>query len=106
MTEEVWKSQVEALGEFIRTQRKLAKLSLRELAARGDLERVAFLLEDERDNERAAAEIEPAIRDRPRLTPAQRRGPARLYRGFASEPQSSDQGSDSAGQGAGAAETP
>ena len=31
---EPWKSQLEALGNFIRSQRKLAQLSLRELAER------------------------------------------------------------------------
>jgi transcriptional regulator with XRE-family HTH domain len=47
MAEEVWKTQVEALGEFIRTQRKLAKLSLRELAHLSDLSN-AYLSQVER----------------------------------------------------------
>jgi transcriptional regulator with XRE-family HTH domain len=47
VTENVWKSQVEALGEFIRTQRKLAKLSLRELAQLSDLSN-AYLSQLER----------------------------------------------------------
>jgi transcriptional regulator with XRE-family HTH domain len=42
-----WKSQVEALGEVIRTQRKLAKLSLRELAQLSDLSN-AYLSQLER----------------------------------------------------------
>jgi transcriptional regulator with XRE-family HTH domain len=33
MTEDPWKQQIEAFGQYIHTQRKLAKLSLRELAA-------------------------------------------------------------------------
>jgi len=33
MAEDPWKQQVEAFGQFIKTQRKLAKLSLRQLAA-------------------------------------------------------------------------
>ena len=37
MAEDAWKTQVEALGQFIRSQRKLAKLSLRELASLTDL---------------------------------------------------------------------
>ena len=47
MTENAWKSQVGALGEFIRTQRKLAKLSLRELALLSDLSN-AYLSQLER----------------------------------------------------------
>ena len=47
MTENAWKSQVEALGEFIRTQRKLAKLSLRELAHLTDVSN-AYLSQVER----------------------------------------------------------
>jgi transcriptional regulator with XRE-family HTH domain len=47
LTENAWKSQVEALGAFIRTQRKLAKLSLRELAQLSDLSN-AYLSQLER----------------------------------------------------------
>ena len=35
--EEPWKTQFEVMGEFIRTQRKLAQLSLRELAERTNI---------------------------------------------------------------------
>jgi transcriptional regulator with XRE-family HTH domain len=42
-----WQDQLEALGAFIRTQRKLANLSLRELAARTDLSN-AYLSQIER----------------------------------------------------------
>jgi transcriptional regulator with XRE-family HTH domain len=37
MPEEHWNTQVEALGDYIRAQRKLASLSLRELAALSNL---------------------------------------------------------------------
>jgi len=47
LAENTWKSQVEALGEVIRTQRKLAKLSLRELAHLSDLSN-AYLSQLER----------------------------------------------------------
>ena len=42
-----WQNQLEALGEFIRTQRKLANLSLRELAAMTDVSN-AYLSQIER----------------------------------------------------------
>jgi transcriptional regulator with XRE-family HTH domain len=42
-----WQDQVEALGAFIRTQRKLANLSLRELASLTDLSN-AYLSQIER----------------------------------------------------------
>ena len=45
--EEGWKAQVQMLGEFIRTQRKLANLSLREMAALTDLSN-AYLSQVER----------------------------------------------------------
>ena len=47
MAEDPWKQQVEAFGEFIHTQRKLAKLSLRELAALTDVSN-AYLSQLER----------------------------------------------------------
>ena len=47
MTEDPWKRQVEAFGQFIHTQRKLARLSLRELAARTDVSN-AYLSQLER----------------------------------------------------------
>jgi transcriptional regulator with XRE-family HTH domain len=47
LTEDVWKSQVGALGEFIHAQRKLAKLSLRELAHLTDVSN-AYLSQLER----------------------------------------------------------
>jgi transcriptional regulator with XRE-family HTH domain len=47
MTEDLWKQQVEAFGQFIHNQRKLAQLSLRELAARTDVSN-AYLSQLER----------------------------------------------------------
>jgi transcriptional regulator with XRE-family HTH domain len=47
VSQDAWKPQVEALGDFIRTQRKLAKLSLRELAHLTDLSN-AYLSQLER----------------------------------------------------------
>jgi transcriptional regulator with XRE-family HTH domain len=47
MTEDPWKQQIEAFGQFIHTQRKLAKLSLRELAARTEVSN-AYLSQLER----------------------------------------------------------
>jgi transcriptional regulator with XRE-family HTH domain len=45
--ENPWQQQIEALGEFIRAQRKLANLSLRELAAMTDVSN-AYLSQIER----------------------------------------------------------
>jgi transcriptional regulator with XRE-family HTH domain len=45
--ENPWQQQVEALGEFIRAQRKLANLSLRELATMADVSN-AYLSQIER----------------------------------------------------------
>jgi transcriptional regulator with XRE-family HTH domain len=47
VAQDPWAGQVEALGRFIHTQRKLAKLSLRELAALTDLSN-AYLSQLER----------------------------------------------------------
>ena len=47
MTQDPWKRQVEAFGQFLHTQRKLAKLSLRELAARTEVSN-AYLSQLER----------------------------------------------------------
>jgi transcriptional regulator with XRE-family HTH domain len=47
VTEDPWKQQVEAFGQFIRTQRKLAKLTLRELGAQTDVSN-AYLSQLER----------------------------------------------------------
>ena len=47
MAQDPWSGQVEALGRFIHTQRKLAKLSLRELAGLSDVSN-AYLSQIER----------------------------------------------------------
>jgi transcriptional regulator with XRE-family HTH domain len=47
MAGDPWKQQVEAFGQFIHTQRKLAKLSLRELATRTEVSN-AYLSQLER----------------------------------------------------------
>jgi transcriptional regulator with XRE-family HTH domain len=47
MAQDPWSGQVEALGQFIHAQRKLAKLSLRELAAMSDVSN-AYLSQLER----------------------------------------------------------
>ncbi|MCB0913550.1 MAG: helix-turn-helix transcriptional regulator, partial [Propionibacteriaceae bacterium] len=47
MAQDPWSGQVEALGRFIHSQRKLANLSLRELAALSDLSN-AYLSQLER----------------------------------------------------------
>ena len=47
MAQDPWSGQVEALGRFIHTQRKLAKLSLRELAGLSDISN-AYLSQLER----------------------------------------------------------
>ncbi|MEK6274532.1 MAG: helix-turn-helix domain-containing protein [Actinomycetota bacterium] len=47
MVEDAWKAQIEALGGFIHTQRKLAQLSLRELAGLTNLSN-AYLSQVER----------------------------------------------------------
>ena len=47
MAEDPWQRQIEAFGEYVRAQRKLAKLSLRELAARAEISN-AYLSQLER----------------------------------------------------------
>jgi transcriptional regulator with XRE-family HTH domain len=47
MADDPWKQQVEAFGRFMHSQRKLAKLSLRELAARTEVSN-AYLSQLER----------------------------------------------------------
>ena len=47
VAQDPWQRQVEAFGEYVRAQRKLAKLSLRELAARAEISN-AYLSQVER----------------------------------------------------------
>lgn len=114
MSEDPWKQQVEAFGEFIKTQRKLAKLSLRQLAAASEVSD-AYLSQLERglhapsirvlkslaeafgmspemllaqagllDDEGEAIDTEAAIRADPRLTDTQKEALLGVYRGFVS----------------------
>jgi transcriptional regulator with XRE-family HTH domain len=71
--EDAWGSQVEALGRFIHAQRKLAKLSLRELAALSDLSN-AYLSQLERGLH------QPSIRVLSSLAPALGLSPEELLR--------------------------
>ena len=110
--EDPWKQQVEAFGQFIHTQRKLAKLSLRELAARTDVSN-AYLSQLERglhapsvrvlksladafslsaetllgqagllDDDQPPDGTEAAIRSDPRLSEGQKEALLAVYRGF------------------------
>ena len=114
MAEDPWKRQVEAFGQFIKTQRKLANLSLRQLAAASDVSD-AYLSQLERglhapsirvlksladafsipaetllaqagllDGDDAGVDTETAIRSDPRLTDAQKEALLAVYRGFVS----------------------
>jgi transcriptional regulator with XRE-family HTH domain len=47
VAQDPWQRQVEAFGEYVQAQRKLAKLSLRELAARAEISN-AYLSQIER----------------------------------------------------------
>jgi len=71
--EDPWGSQVEALGRFIHAQRKLAKLSLRELAALTDLSN-AYLSQLERGLH------QPSLRVLTSLAPALGLSPEELLR--------------------------
>lgn len=62
MAENPWQEQVEALGEVIRTQRKLARLSLRELAALTDLSN-AYLSQLERGLHQPSIRVLKSIAD-------------------------------------------
>lgn len=60
MIEDAWRLQMEALGGFIRTQRNLAKLSLRELASLTDLSN-AYLSQVERGVHEPSVRVLKAI---------------------------------------------
>jgi transcriptional regulator with XRE-family HTH domain len=107
-----WKRQIEAFGQFIHAQRKLAKLSLRELAALTDVSN-AYLSQLERglhapsirvvkslaeafhlsaetmleqtgllEEDEPAVDVESAIRADPRLSDGQKEALLAVYRGF------------------------
>ena len=108
-----WQNQLEALGDFIRTQRKLANLSLRELASLTNLSN-AYLSQIERgmhepsvrvlrsiaqaldisantvltqagllDSNAPSRPTEEAIRDDPALSDAQKEALLAVYRSYA-----------------------
>lgn len=114
MADDPWKQQAEAFGEFIRTQRRLAKLSLRQLAAASEISD-AYLSQLERGLHAPSMRVlksladafgmsptmflaqagllgeqdvpvgtELAIRADPRLTEAQKEALLGVYRGFVS----------------------
>jgi transcriptional regulator with XRE-family HTH domain len=58
--EEAWRGQMQALGEFIRAQRSLARLSLRELAGLTDLSN-AYLSQVERGLHEPSVRVLKAI---------------------------------------------
>ena len=60
MMEDAWKGQMEALGDFIRTQRGLARLSLRELAGLTDISN-AYLSQVERGLHEPSVRVLKAI---------------------------------------------
>ncbi|MDP9284592.1 MAG: helix-turn-helix domain-containing protein [Actinomycetota bacterium] len=62
MTEDPWKQQVAAFGQFIHTQRKLAKLSLRELAALTDISN-AYLSQLERGRHAPSIKVLKSLAD-------------------------------------------
>src|ERR1044071_5395883 len=115
MADDPWMQQFEAFGQFIRTQRKLAKLSLRQLAAASEVSD-AYLSQLERGQHAPSIRIlksladafgmtpavmlaqagllidesvpigtKVAIRADPRLTEAQKEALLGVYRGFVSD---------------------
>jgi transcriptional regulator with XRE-family HTH domain len=115
VSDDPWKQQFEAFGEVIRTQRKLAKLSLRQLAAVSEVSD-AYLSQLERGmhapsirvlksladafgmspamllsqaglvgNENVPIGTELAIRADPRLSEAQKEALLSVYRGFVAD---------------------
>jgi transcriptional regulator with XRE-family HTH domain len=111
LSDNPWQEQVEAFGRFLHTQRRLAQLSLRELAARTELSN-AYLSQLERGrhvpsvrvlkalaeafnlsietlieqsglgDDETAPDPEAAIKADPRLTPSQKEALLGVYRGF------------------------
>jgi transcriptional regulator with XRE-family HTH domain len=111
LTDNPWQEQVEAFGRFIHTQRRLAQLSLRELAARTELSN-AYLSQLERGrhlpsvrvmkalaeafnlsietmleqsglgDDEGVPDTEAAIKADPHLTPSQKEALLGVYRGF------------------------
>src|SRR6478736_7078070 len=68
MTDDPWRLQSEAFGQFIHTQRKLAKLSLRDLAALTDVSN-AYLSQIERGMHEPSVRVLRAIAEALSLPP-------------------------------------
>src|ERR1044072_7313861 len=69
MTEGPWKQEVEAFAQFIKTQRKLAKLSLRQLAAVSEVSD-AYLSQLERGQHAPSIRVLKSLADAFGMTPA------------------------------------
>jgi transcriptional regulator with XRE-family HTH domain len=85
---EQWRSQAEALGAFIRAQRQLADLSLREMAAMTDVSN-AYLSQVERGLHQPSVRVLNAIATALRVSTEELFAEAGL-RGAAGEPAASD----------------
>jgi transcriptional regulator with XRE-family HTH domain len=68
VAEDPWKQQVEAIGQFIHGQRKLAQLSLRELAARAEISN-AYLSQLERGLHAPSVRVLKSLADAFGLSP-------------------------------------
>ena len=84
--EDAWKGQMEALGDFIRTQRSLARLSLRELAGMTDLSN-AYLSQVERGLHEPSVRVLKAIADALDLSSATLLAQAGLLRDDEARPE-------------------
>jgi transcriptional regulator with XRE-family HTH domain len=68
--DEVWKRQAESFGRYLRTQRKLADLSLRELATMADVSN-AYLSQLERGQHQPSVRVLRGLADALNLTAQQ-----------------------------------
>jgi transcriptional regulator with XRE-family HTH domain len=84
--EDAWKGQMEALGDFIRTQRSLARLSLRELAGMTDLSN-AYLSQVERGLHEPSVRVLKAIAEALDLSSATLLAQAGLLRDDEARPE-------------------
>ena len=84
--EDAWKGQMEALGDFIRTQRSLARLSLRELAGMTDLSN-AYLSQIERGLHEPSVRVLKAIAEALDLSSATLLAQAGLLRDDEARPE-------------------
>ena len=84
--EDAWAGQMQALGEFIRTQRSLARLSLRELAGLTDLSN-AYLSQVERGLHEPSVRVLKAIAEALDLSSATLLAQAGLLRDDEARPE-------------------